>query len=117
VTLELAAAGVPHVATYRVAALTAWMLRRLVKLPSVLLVNILVGRTVVPQLLQEDCTGERLAVAIEVLLTDPEARAAQRTAFAEALALIGRGGEAPSDRAAAVILALSRQPQSETLGG
>lgn len=121
ITLELAAAGVPHIAAYRVAPFSAWLLRRLVKLPSVLLVNILIGRVVVPQFLQEDCTGEKLAAGIERLLADPAAREAQRAAFDEALALIGRGGPAPSDIAAGLILQIAGlwpdQPQSETLGG
>ncbi len=117
VTLELAAAGVPHVAAYRVAPFSAWLLRRLVKLPSVLLVNILIKRIVVPELLQEECTGERLAAAVERLLSDPAARSMQKSAFDEALGLIGRGGPAPSDRAAEIVLKLVAQPQSETLGG
>jgi lipid-A-disaccharide synthase len=117
VTLELAAAGVPHVAAYRVAPVSAWLLRRLVKLPSVLLVNILIKRIVVPEFLQEDCTGDVLAAAVERLFTDSAARGDQRRAFDEALALIGRGGPAPSDRAAEIVLRLAAQPQSETLGG
>ena len=117
VTLELAAAGVPHVAAYRVAPFSAWLLRRLVKLPSVLLVNILIQRIVIPELLQEECTGEKLAAAVERLLSDPAARSAQKAAFDEALGLIGRGGPAPSDRAAEIVLKLAAQPQSDTLGG
>lgn len=117
VTLELAAAGVPHVAAYRVAPFSAWLLRRLIKLPSVLLVNILIKRIVVPEYLQEDCTGENLASAVERLLADSEARSRQRAAFDEALAMIGRGGPPPSDRAAEIVLRAAGQPQSETLGG
>jgi lipid-A-disaccharide synthase len=117
VTLELAAAGVPHIAAYRVSPFSAWLLRRLIKLPSVLLVNILIGRLVVPEYLQEACTGEQLAAALEGLLSDPAARSAQKVAFDEALDKVGRGGEAPSDRAARIILDLVAQPQSETLGG
>ena len=117
VTMELAAAGVPHVAGYKVAPVTAWLLRRFVKLPSVTLVNILVGRPVVPELLQEACTAENLAAAGAQLLTDPEAREAQRVAFTQALAMIGRGGPRPSERAAAVVLSLAGYPHKDTLGG
>ena len=104
-------------AAYRVAPFSAWLLRRLVKLPSVLLVNILIQRIVIPELLQEECTGKKLAAAVERLLSDPAARSAQKAAFDEALGLIGRGGPAPSDRAAEIVLKLAAQPQSDTLGG
>ncbi|HEY0419139.1 MAG TPA: lipid-A-disaccharide synthase, partial [Acetobacteraceae bacterium] len=59
-TLELALAGVPMIVAYRVNPLTAAIARRLVKVPYAALVNLLAGREVVPELIQ-DCTPERLA--------------------------------------------------------
>ena len=57
VTLELALAGVPMVAAYKVPALEAVVGRRLVKrLPSVILANLVLGENVVPEFMQEDCT-------------------------------------------------------------
>lgn len=104
VTLELALAGLPMVVGYRLNPLTAWFARRLIKLDAVSLPNILGGRAVVPELLLDDCRPELLAPALGRLLDDEDARTAQRTALAEVATRLGRGGEAPSLRAARAIL-------------
>jgi lipid-A-disaccharide synthase len=104
VALELALAGVPAVITYKVSGPTAWVARRLLRLRHVSLVNILLDRSAVPELLQEQCRPELLAEAVSNLLTDEAARAAQREAGREALRRLGYGGPSPSARAARVIL-------------
>ncbi|MDU3133380.1 MAG: lipid-A-disaccharide synthase, partial [Bradyrhizobium sp.] len=53
VTLELALAGVPMVTAYRVGQVEAFILRRLVKVPSVILANLVIGEAVIPEFLQE----------------------------------------------------------------
>jgi lipid-A-disaccharide synthase len=53
VTLELALAQVPTVAAYRGANWEAAIARRLIKLPSVILPNLILGRSVVPEFIQE----------------------------------------------------------------
>src|SRR6202041_1793904 len=73
VTLELALAGVPTVAAYRlhpVEAIIARLIRLQARLPSVILANLVIGENVVPELLQEDCTPEQLADAVLPLLSD-----------------------------------------------
>ncbi|PIV32903.1 MAG: lipid-A-disaccharide synthase [Lysobacterales bacterium CG02_land_8_20_14_3_00_62_12] len=76
--LEAMLAKRPMVVGYRIAATSHWLVRTfgLLKSPSVSLPNILAGRVIVPELLQQDCTGERLAAALLPLLTradiDPE---------------------------------------------
>ncbi len=105
VTLELALADVPMVVAYRVSATTAFVVRRMgVSVEHASLVNLLAGREVVPELLQEDCTPERLAAAIEALLGSDEARAAQRQGFREVVTALGEAHPSPSDRAAKVVL-------------
>ncbi len=106
VAVELALAGVPAVITYRVAPLTAAIARRLLKIRYVSLVNIVLDRPAVPELLQEHCRPERLVEAVSTLLTDPAARETQRAAGREALARLGYGGPPPSARAARIILDL-----------
>lgn len=104
ITLEVALAGVPMVVTYRVHPLSAWLLRRMIRVPYVTLINLLLDAPVIPELLQERCTPEALAGALETLLRDPQARAAQQNAAARAFALLGRDEpEAPSDKAAAIV--------------
>ena len=85
-TLELALAGVPMAVTYRVNPLTAAIARRLIRVPHVAMVNLLAGRPVVPELLQQDCTPAKLAATVEHLLGDPAAALAQRVAFREVTA-------------------------------
>src|SRR5262249_6925186 len=59
-TLELAVAGLPMVVTYKVTALSAWFARRLIQVPNVAMPNLIAGRTIVPELLQENCTPETI---------------------------------------------------------
>jgi len=103
-TLEVALAGVPMIVTYRTHPLTFWVGRRLVSVRHLSLVNILLGRAAVPELVQDDCRGDALAPALAGLLENPAAREAQRAAMREAVDLVRPGAEAPSDRAASVVL-------------
>ena len=110
VSLELAAAGTPMVIGYDANPLTVWMAQaagqdrdRDAGQPR----HRHPGGAGVPR--SSDCTPERIAPAVEALLADPEAAAAQRAAAAEAMRLLGRGGEPPGLRAArSVLAALSR---------
>lgn len=104
VSLELALAGTPHVIAYRVNPITAWLARRLVRVRFVNLVNLVLDRAVVPELLQDDCTGATLADAVLVLFRDPRAREAQRAAFTEAMRRLSPGEETPSAHAADMVL-------------
>ena len=74
VTLELALAGVPMVTAYRTGSVEAWILRRAIKVNSVILANLVIGENVVPEFLQEDCTPEKLAQALHEVLGDCELR-------------------------------------------
>ncbi len=82
VTLELAAAGVPHLVAYKMHAMTYWIARALVKLPFVNLVNILAGKEIVTEILQGDVTAENLAREYQSVLQNA---AAQKTAMTEQL--------------------------------
>ncbi len=105
VSLELAAAGAPMVIAYRLNPISALIARRLIRIDTATLVNLVTGTRAVPEFLQEDCTPERLIPAVARLLTEPEAAAAQRAAAAETMALLGRGGAPPGLRAARSVLA------------
>jgi lipid-A-disaccharide synthase len=69
-TLEAALLKRPMVITYRMPTLSWWILKRMNYLPYVGLPNILVGKFVVPELLQKDATPQKLADAVSALLTD-----------------------------------------------
>ena len=104
VTLELAVAGIPMVAAYRVAVIEAAILRRLLRAPSVILANLVLGENVVPEFLQQDCTVEKLTHALLPLLADSPERRRQVDAFARLDALMEIGVAHPSARAAEIVL-------------
>ncbi|HEX4113038.1 MAG TPA: lipid-A-disaccharide synthase [Stellaceae bacterium] len=106
VALELAMAHLPSVIAYRISPLTHVVVRRMVKVKYANLVNLLLDRPAVPELIQALCTPERLAGAVAHLLADQGARAAQMAAYDAALGMLGRDGEPPSRRAAKQILAM-----------
>lgn len=106
VNLELAVAGVPFVIAYRVSTLSYLIGRLMVRVPSIVMTNILLNRNVIPEFLQENCRPEAIAAAVGRLLDDPQARAEQVRASAEAAILLGRGGPPPSGRAAKILLDL-----------
>jgi lipid-A-disaccharide synthase len=106
VALELAMARVPTVIAYRVSPLTHAVARRMFKVEHAHLLNLILGRTVVPELIQQDCTPERLAAAVGHLLSDAAARTAQIEACQEGLRRLGLGGVSPELRAADTVLAV-----------
>jgi len=105
-TTELALAGCPMVVAYRLGGLTHWLLKRLIRTPYVTLFNIAAGRVVAPELIQDDCTGPRLAAVLRERLEDPALRARQRREQFDALDRMGRGGPDPSAAAADALLRL-----------
>jgi lipid-A-disaccharide synthase len=118
VTLELALAGVPMVAAYRVGALEAVILRRLIRVPTVILANLVIGENIVPEFLQEDCTAERLSGALTPLLRDGAERQRQCDAFAKLDAIMQIGSVSPNTRAAECVVAIAsaaRAPHGRTI--
>jgi lipid-A-disaccharide synthase len=91
-TVEIALLGTPLVVAARANPLTAAIARRVVRLPSLTMVNLIAGEPVVPELLQEDARPERLAAAVRELLGS--AGAAQRRRLAEVRERLGGGGAA-----------------------
>ncbi|MEW6124493.1 MAG: lipid-A-disaccharide synthase [Pseudomonadota bacterium] len=106
VTLELALAGVPTVAAYKVAWWEAQIAPHVLTIPSVLLPNLILGENAMTEFLQHDCTAEKLASALDALLIDGPERRAQITAFERLDGIFGIGGQPPSLRAASAVLEL-----------
>ena len=94
----------PLIACRAVEAFIARLLRVLARLPSVILANLVIGENVVPELLQADCTPERLAEALLPLLSDTPQRQRQIEAFGRLDAIMAIGSEVPSAKAAAIVL-------------
>lgn len=107
VSLELALTDTPHIIAYKLSRFSAWLARHLVKTPYANLVNILLNRPTVPELLQEQCEPEAMAQDILRLLERKDARTAQLVDFREALIKVGLGDpETPGQKAARAVLSV-----------
>ena len=122
-TMELAVAGVPMVVAYRVGRITEFLARRMIEVPYVAMPNLILGRAAVPELLQSECTPQRLADELGKLIAGGTGVTAQRRDLGEICRTLGldemrAGGARPSDRAAAVILAAikARRVRNEKRG-
>ena len=102
VTLELALSGVPMVVAYKVSKLEE-QLRFLVKASSIVLANLVLRRNIVPELIQEDCTGRNLAGVLWQLARETQERLEQEQAFVRLDELMSIGSETPSERAARIV--------------
>src|SRR5262249_16721132 len=74
VTAELAMAGVPTVVCYRSSNLSALLVMLIMRVPYVSIVNLVLGRQVMEELLQLDCRPDRMTAACARLFSDPDLR-------------------------------------------
>jgi len=81
--------GTPMVTFYRVNALSWYLQRWRVRTPFLTMVNLVAGRQVVPELIQDQMTAERIAAEVFRLLDDASANKAMRTGLAEVAAKLG----------------------------
>ena len=104
VSLELAMAGVPHLIAYRLNALTAALARRVLKIRYVNLINLLKDKEVIPELLQENCTPEKLLATAENLFQNP-----QQDVLLGLEKMGLNGSESPSEKVASCLLKLAEK--------
>ncbi|MEN7974012.1 MAG: lipid-A-disaccharide synthase, partial [Verrucomicrobiota bacterium] len=88
-TLETALIGTPHILVYKTSAFTYWFARSVVKISHIGLVNIVAGRTVCPELIQQEATPERLAEESIKLMNETPERKAMMEGYAEVRRLLG----------------------------
>jgi lipid-A-disaccharide synthase len=100
-TLETALLKVPQIVCYKTQALTFWIAKKIIKLPYISLVNIILKKEVVPELIQSDLTLKNLKQQLELLLSD-QVYDQQLKSYEELEHLLGEGGA--SRRAATAIL-------------
>jgi lipid-A-disaccharide synthase len=106
VALELALARLPMVVAYRLNAMTEALLDRVLQVRQVNLINLILGRPVISELLRGDCTPERLAAAVAQLIGDERVRSEHCAGYDEAIRRLRAGGDSPSRNAADRILAI-----------
>ncbi len=105
-TLQAAIVGTPMLLTYKTTWLTYHIARRVILVPWIGLVNLLAGREVVPELIQEEATGERLGGEAVRLLRDRGAYEKMKQALRDVRSALGEPGA--SRRAAEAILEVCR---------
>jgi lipid-A-disaccharide synthase len=106
-TVEAALLGTPMITFYRVHPISWSLGRWMVRAPHLSMVNLLAGRQIVPELIQSDCTGPKLAAAARELLNDPGRMAAVRADLAELKHTLD-SGQGAMERAAAVVEQVAR---------
>ena len=107
IALECALAGLPSIVAYKANAVSVFLLRRMIKVRYVNLANILADQMIVPELLQENCTPDKMVAALLPLLTDETARQHQRSELARIAQMLGTGDtKSPSEKAADILLGL-----------
>lgn len=104
VTTELAINGAPMVVAYRVETLTALWLWRAMICDYASIVNIAADKEILPEFLQNRCTVDNIAPALQTLLTDEAARTAQQAAVQETLQYLDVDGDSAEARAAEQLL-------------
>jgi len=108
-TVEAAMMNLPFVMVYRVTQLTYWLGRHTVKVPHFAMVNLIAGKQVVPELVQQDFTPEKVVAEINRIIPDSEARSKMLTGLEEVrnrLRGAAQPSESASDRAARAIMEL-----------
>ena len=88
-TLETALIGTPHVLVYKTSAFTYWFAKTVVKIAHIGLVNIVAGRTVCPELIQQEASSEKLANETARLMEDTPERKAMLDGYEEVRRLLG----------------------------
>lgn len=106
VALELAIVDVPHIIAYKVPKITEWIARHCIHIQFVNLTNILLGREIVPELLQEDCNPDNIMAYIEQFLNKQSLYKRQMEGFEKLRQKLGMGEQTPSDNACKAIMEL-----------
>ncbi len=104
-TVQAALHGRPMVVVYRLSPLTYRLGRRFLLVDHVAMVNLIAGRRIVPELIQDDCTPENIATEALLLLTNEERASETRRALADVRAKLG--GPGASGRAADAVLEIA----------
>lgn len=106
VALELAIANVPHIIGYKVSPLTGWLAKKFLHIQFVNLSNIILGREIIPELLQERCIPVNISLYIEGLLNHDEWYDKQMDGFKKVRMLLGQGEQTPSEKACDIVCRL-----------
>ncbi len=108
-TLETALLNTPMVIIYKMSPLTYAIARMVIRVKNIGLVNIIAGKTIVPELIQGEATSEKLAAGIKAMLNDPARRETIKNDLGTIREKLGKPGAA--QRAAAIALDMISPPE------
>lgn len=91
-TLETALFKVPEVVCYKGSTISYWIARSLVKIKYISLVNLIMDREVVKELIQHECTVTNIRAELKKLIEDESCRNAMLNDFNELITILGEGG-------------------------
>lgn len=106
VALELAITRIPHIIAYKVSPLTAFIVGRIMKIQFVNLSNIMLGREIIPELLQERCVCGNICQYVLELLKHGDLYERQMEGFDKVKEILSQGRQTPSENASDVVLEL-----------
>lgn len=116
-TVETALAGTPMVIVYRASQFNWRLIRPLIHLDTFGMVNLIAGRRIVPELMQDEATGERIAAEAQNLLTDPLRLTEMRRGLQEVQQKLAEGGGEGAERAARAVMQVVEQRRIGEAGG
>jgi lipid-A-disaccharide synthase len=106
-TLEVSMSGCPMVIAYKISKISYWIIKSLIKIKYANLINIILNKELIPELLQNNCTAFLIAQHLDILLQKETIRTQQITESRSVLQLLGMGQEkCPSEKAAEAVLAI-----------
>ncbi len=102
-TLEVAMMGCPMVIAYKISTISYLMIKPLIKIKFANLINLILDREAIPEMIQQKCESEQLAAKVQEIMLDNSSRDEQIKASTSALKQLGMG-TSPSDNAARAVL-------------
>lgn len=106
-TLEFSLYRIPMIIAYKINFLTHFIVKRMVKIKFANLINLILNKELIPEMLQKNCEAEKISAVLEKLILDKNFAEKQITESASALKLMGLGSVVnPSQKAAQEILKL-----------
>ena len=106
-TLETALFGVPQLVCYKGNPISFWLAKRFIKIKFIALANLIMNRSIVPELIQDDLNTKNLQVHLQKLLMDEHTQQQLQADYAELWTALG--SKSASDAAANAVLSMSQQ--------
>ena len=108
-TLETALFGVPEIICYKGSKVSYWIAKKLIKIKYIGLVNLIMNKEVVKELIQEELTPANLIKELSLMLNDTAKKEQIKKNYSQLKALLSEGGHASSNAASSIISFLDKQ--------